>query len=147
MIDRLLKWLGGSPHDAAPALQVEQAVAAMLHEMARMDYEVRAEDLDVARAALIDLLDVQATQADALLAEARANAVRLTSYHEPISAINAAFDPDKKIRLIEHLWSVAHADDDLHAHEDHLVRKLSDLLYIPHLQMMLARQRVRERKR
>lgn len=142
-----MKWLAGSPQDAAPALRVEQAVAAMLHEMARMDYEVRTEDLEVARAALSDLFGVSAAQADDLLAEAKANAVRLTSYHEPISAINAAFDAGMKIRLVEHLWSVAHADEDLHTHEDHLVRKLSDLLYIPHVQMMLARQRVRERKR
>lgn len=141
-----MKWLAGSPQDATPALQVDQAVAAMLHEMARMDYEVSAEDLDVARAALVDLFGVDAAQADALLVEAKANAGRLTSYHEPVSAINAAFDLDKKIRLVEHLWSVAHADDDLHAHEDHLVRKLSELLYIPHVQMMLARQRVREGK-
>lgn len=146
MIDRLMKWLAGSPQDAAPALSVEQAVAAMLHEMARMDYEVSAEDLQVARAALVDLFDVPAGRADVLLAEAKSNAARLTSYHEPISAINAAFDLQKKIRLVEHLWSVAHADDDLHAHEDHLVRKLSELLYIPHVQLMLARQRVRERR-
>jgi len=38
---------------------------------------------------------------------------------------------------------VAYADGGLDQYEDHLVRKLSHLLYVPHVQGMLARQRAR----
>ncbi|HZR03143.1 MAG TPA: TerB family tellurite resistance protein [Burkholderiales bacterium] len=143
MFDRLKRWLLGSSADRDPNLTAEQAVAALLYEIARMDYEVTQADLASASAALRDLFELEQGRADALLREAQSSAKGLTSYFEPISAINAAFTPERKIRLVEHLWRVAHADDDLHENEDHLVRKLADLLYVPHIQTMLARQRAR----
>jgi uncharacterized tellurite resistance protein B-like protein len=147
MLDALKKLF--STHTApAPdaAEQVARSLAALLHEMTRVDMQVRAEDLEHARAALIDLLGVDGPRADALLAEAALPQNRLTSYFEPVSALNAAFSAEQKLQLVEHLWRVAHADASLDVHEDHLVRKIADLLYVPNVQSMLARQRVRERR-
>lgn len=144
MFDRLKQWLSAVPDPQAQMLSVQRAVAALLYEMARMDYEVTDADLASAREALIDLFGVGAPAAEALLVQAKLDSASLTSYHGPLSAINASFSPERKIRLIEHLWRVAHADDDLHEHEDHLVRKIADLIYVPHVQMMLARQRARQ---
>ena len=50
----------------------------------------------------------------------------------------------RRVQLVEHLWRVAYADGGLDPYEDHLVRKLSHLLYVPHIELMLARQRVRD---
>jgi uncharacterized tellurite resistance protein B-like protein len=108
-----------------------------------MDLEATPEDVDAAREGLVDLLGVTKQEADALLDEARASATRLTSYHEIVSIINASLSREHKVRLVEHMWRVAHADAQLDAHEDHLVRKISDLLYLPHIECMLARQRAR----
>lgn len=145
VLDVLRKWLSGA--DAAPGARetdrLHHSVAALLHEMTRVDLHVRPEDLAHARQALTDLLGIDAGRADALLSEAALPQNRLTSYFEAVSAVNRAFSPEQKIRLVEHLWRVAHADDALDVHEDHLVRKVSDLLYVPHIQCMLARQRVR----
>jgi uncharacterized tellurite resistance protein B-like protein len=146
MLNALKKLFSSAAADApeAVAQRLARSLAALLHEMTRVDMQVRSEDLVQSRAALIDLLAVDAARADALLEEAALPQNRLTSYHEPVTAINAAFTPAQKLRLIEHLWRVAHADDTLDVYEDHLVRKISDLLYVPHVQSMLARQRVRE---
>ena len=67
----------------------------------------------------------------------------MTSYFEAVTLINRHFDQDRKIELIEHLWRLAYADAALDLQEDHLVRKLSELMYVPHVQCMLARQRAR----
>ena len=125
-------------------LGLRQAVAALLYEMTRMDLEVRAEDLSAARGALSDLFGMTDDAGRDLLHQASEAANRLTSYHDAVSAINRHFDAHTKIRLVEHLWRVAYADSNLDLHEDHLARKISDLLYVPHVQSMLARQRVRE---
>lgn len=47
--------------------------------------------------------------------------------------------------LVEHLWRVAFADSELDPYEDHFVRKIAHLLYVPNTDAMLARQRARKR--
>jgi uncharacterized tellurite resistance protein B-like protein len=145
MLDTLKKLFSAGGKSAVQAERevLHRSVAALLHEMTRVDLEVRPEDMRHACAALVDLLGVDAAQAQALLAQAAQPENRLTSYFDPVSAVNRSFSQAQKIRLVEHLWRVAHADDALDVHEDHLVRKVSDLLYVPHIESMLARQRVR----
>ena len=126
-------------------LQIETAVAALLFEMTRMEDERSAESLDSARAALIALFAVGEARAGELLRQASAPGNRLTSYFEVISLINRQFTLERKVTLVEHLWRIAYADADLDLQEDHLARKLSELLYVPHVQCMLARQRARDR--
>lgn len=140
-----LKALLSSPGESAESQRkrLEQAIAALVHEITRMDFDIKPEDVQAAHVALIDLLGVSDSEAHALLTWAGRPENRLTSYHDAVSEINRAFGMEERVSLVEHLWRIAHADDDLHLYEDHLVRKLADLLYVPHIQSMLARQRVR----
>jgi uncharacterized tellurite resistance protein B-like protein len=146
MLKHLAKLLARPPEAHPPAFEqhaLEGAIATLLYEMTRMDAHVRAEDLAAARSALADLLGLDSERADALLAEAAHRSGRLTSYYAQVSVINRRFEMDQRIRFVEHLWRVAFADGGLDQYEDHLVRKLSNLLYVPHIQCMLARQRAR----
>jgi uncharacterized tellurite resistance protein B-like protein len=146
MLKNLARLLARSQEAHPPAFEqhaLESAIAALLYEMTRMDTDVRAEDLAAARSALADLLGLDSERADALLAEAAHRSTRLTSYYAQVSVINRRFEVDQRIRFVEHLWRVAYADGGLDQYEDHLVRKISNLLYVPHVQCMLARQRAR----
>jgi len=146
MLKNFAKLLSRPEDVSSPALEqhaLETAVATLLYEMTRMDSQVKAVDLDAARAALADLFDLDRHRADALLEEAAHKVGRLTSYFAQVSVINRRFEMDRRIRFVEHMWRVAYADGGLDPYEDHLVRKLSSLLYVPHVQGMLARQRAR----
>jgi uncharacterized tellurite resistance protein B-like protein len=125
-------------------LQIETAVAALLFEMTRMEGERSAESLDSARAGPTGLFAGGEARADELLRQASAPGNRLTSYFDVVSLINRQFTLERKIALVEHLWRIAYADADLDLQEDHVARKLSELLYVPHVQCMLARQRARD---
>jgi uncharacterized tellurite resistance protein B-like protein len=124
--------------------QLKTAVAGLLFEMTRMDLEVKPEDLAAGRAALADLFGTPEPEARELLEHAAEQRNRLTSYFGPVSAINRWFPVEQRIRLVEHLWRIAYADGGLDPHEDHLVRKLSHLMYVPNTQCMLARGRARD---
>lgn len=147
MLKALAKLLQAETKPAqAPGIEqhaVELAVATLLYEAARMDFEVKPEDLEAARAALAALFEIDATKADALLAEAGKTAQRITSYFGQVSVINRRFSMDQRVLLVEHLWRVAYADGGLDPYEDHFVRKIMHLLYLPHVQGMLARRRAR----
>ena len=64
--------------------------------------------------------------------------------HDQAEHANGEYSLDEKIALVEHLWQVAYADQTLCRCEEHLVRKLAQLLYIPHSQFVAARLRAAE---
>jgi uncharacterized tellurite resistance protein B-like protein len=119
------------------------AVACLLHESKRMNVEEKPEEHRAALDALMDLFGLDSVECEKLLAEGREKARRLTSYYGPISAVKRDYGPEQRIALIEHLWRIAYADGRLDPEEDHYVRKIAHLLYVPNTQTMLARARAR----
>jgi len=84
-----------------------------------------------------------AKELDTLLRFATEEARQAADYYQFTSLINRHFSAEQKIGVIENLWQVAFADGRLDAHENHFMRKIADLLYIPHADYVAAKQRAR----
>jgi uncharacterized tellurite resistance protein B-like protein len=120
------------------------AVAVLVHEARRADYdEAHLQESDAGVAALRDLFGIGHAEAVALLAEGREKAQHLTSFYAPVTVIKREYSMQERIRLVEHLWRVSFADGLLNPYEDHYVRKIAHLLYVPNTDNMLARNRAR----
>jgi len=119
------------------------AVASLLHEVTRVDLADSDLERAAAERALADLFDLPPPDAADVLGEGRERAMQLTSYFAPVSVIKRDLPLPERVRLIEHLWRIAYADGRLDPHEDHYVRKIGHLLYVPNTQSMLARNRAR----
>lgn len=125
--------------------RLELEVASLLHESTRVDLKALPEEYAAARSALADLFERPESECAALLEEGARRAGQLTSYYGPISAIKRDFDLARRIALVEHLWRIAYADGKLDPYEDHYVRKIAHLLYVPNTECMLARGRAKSR--
>lgn len=125
---------------------LEVAVACLLHESKRVDLGEDVKEHVVAREALVDMFGVGEADGERLLAEGRDKARHLTSYFAPVSVVKRDFSLEQRVRLIEHLWRIAYADGKLERDEDHYVRKIAHLLYVPNTQTMLARSRAHARQ-
>ncbi len=120
------------------------ATAALLMEMTRADFESSAEE----RALVVDLMqhefDLSAEEtrelADLALQEAR----EAISLYQFTGLINDHLSPQEKVRVVEMLWQVAFADRMLDKYEESLVRKVAELLYVPHRDFIQAKHRVQE---
>ena len=123
--------------------QLQAAVAVLLHEARRADYAEGDAEYAAARQALVEIFGLDRSQSDALLEQGRARAPQLTSLYAPLAVIKREFSLEERILLVEHLWRVAYAEGGLDRYEDHYVRKIAHLLYIPNTQSMLARNRAR----
>jgi uncharacterized tellurite resistance protein B-like protein len=119
------------------------AIAALLLEMTHMDGEVWPEQREAVEQAVRTCFDLTASEANELLDLAEAERTQSTDYFQFTSLINGAFTPEQKVRLVEMLWRVAYANEALHKYEEHLVRKVADLLYVPHSAFIAAKHRVR----
>ena len=149
MLKALKRVLSGTPGDA-PSLpgherrQLQLAVAVLLHEARRADYAEGRAESEAAEAGLVDLFGIERSEAAELMRVGRERAQQLTSFYAPVTVIKRDFAMPERIRLVEHLWRVTFAEGGLDLHEDHYVRKIAHLLYVPNTQSMLARNRARD---
>jgi len=148
MLKSLKGLFEGPQAEARPVPGLERrplqlAVAVLLHEAARADYEEGDDEEAAVKRALADLFGLDARRCADVLEEGRARAKKLTSFYAPVSVIKREFTLDERIRLVEHLWRIAFANGQLNPFEDHYVRKIAHLLYVPNTQSMLARNRAR----
>ena len=65
-----------------------------------------------------------------------------TDYFQFTSLINGVYTPEQKVSVVELLWRIAYANERLHKYEEHLVRKVADLLHVPHSAFIAAKFRV-----
>ena len=138
---------------AARAAEVEErehgyhvATAALLVEVMRADYEVRADEREaVLRALDAAFGDLSPEETRDLLARAEERADDATSLYEFTQHINRQFEPEQKAHVVELLWRVAYADGDLDKYEEHLVRRIADLIHVPHSVFIRMKHKARGR--
>jgi len=118
---------------------LRMAVALLLLDVARADTEITAEEKRVARRLLEGFFPVSPDQAQALVAAAQHEAEHATSLYPFTNLIKRECDLDERTRIVGMLWKVSSADGHIDAHEEHLVRKVADLLYVPHARFIRAR--------
>lgn len=129
------------PGEADDEARLKHAAAALLLEMTHVDEaSVAAERATVAES-VRESFDLDPGEADELLACAEAERREATDYFQFTALINERFDAEAKARLIEALWRVAYADQRLSKFEEHLVRKVAELLYVPHSVFINAKHR------
>jgi uncharacterized tellurite resistance protein B-like protein len=74
--------------------------------------------------------------ADTLLTTAQKHSETNTSMQPFTRLINDEFDQEQKKHLMKAMWKIAYADGKLDKYEEHYLRKIAELLYIPHSQFI-----------
>jgi len=124
--------------------RLKVATVALLLETARADFNVLDEELaDIARHAQ-QYFSLENGEANALLKLAEEEALNATCYHEFTSLINQNYQPEEKVSIIEMMWRVAYTDQELEKYEEALVRKIADLLYVPHSAFIETKLKVKK---
>ncbi len=123
----------------------QRAAAALLLEVAFADDEFSEQE----RKALPDLLSkhTQLTIQECLelIKIAEQDIDHAISLHQFTRYLNEEFSLDEKLNLLTTLWSVALSDDQIDKYEDHMIRKISDLLHLRHSEFMQCKHKALER--
>lgn len=110
---------------------LEVATAALMIEMARADFQSEGSE----RNRIVELLKGRFHLDDAdtrsLLEFAAEKTDASASLHEFTQVLHGRLRAGEKTRLMEMLWEVALADRRADKHEEALMRKIGDLLYVP----------------
>ena len=112
--------------------KVQLACAALLFELTAADQQSSPEELALLRTLLRDTFHLDEQALDQLWDLAQQETRAATSLYQFTSLINDGFSHLQKTALLEQLWMLAFADNRLDSHEEHLIRKIADLLYLTH---------------
>ncbi len=118
------------------------ACAALFIEMMMMDDKIQIEEQDMILERVKNMFSLSLQEATELIASAARQRELATDYFEFTSLINKGFTQEQKIKLIKSLWQIAYADGQLNEYEEYMVRKIADLLHVPHLDFIKAKVQV-----
>lgn len=141
--DFLSSILAPASAEGHPEHSLQLATAVLLIEVMRSDAESTAEE----QATILEILKERFHLPDAEVAQLSRlgyqTAKSANDLHQFTSLINRKLEPPEKVRIIEYLWQVAYADSRISAHENHLMRRIADLLHISHGDYVAAKMRAR----
>ena len=123
---------------------LELATATLLAEVVRLDGSIDPRERDAVLQAVRSQFRLSDEEAETLFRLAETEAREATDYYQFTSLIRQHYSQEQRQRLIELMWRAAYADEHLGAHEQHVIRKIADLLYVSHPAYIAAKMRARE---
>lgn len=129
---------GGAQTQEARALEL--ACAALLFEVARADFALEEVEQQAVRALLMTEFALTPEEITTVTEEASEQVDAATCLFEFTRTLNDLASIEQKRALLAMMWRVAMADNELSRYEEHLIRKVADLLYVPHSDFIAAKQ-------
>lgn len=148
MLNRISSLFRGSSKvdpDDEGEFNMHLGAAALLIEAAYMDDQFDESE----RAVISDLVrrhfGLDSADCKSLLVKAESAVASSHQLYEFTRSVNDNFTPEQRIELMEMLWEVVYADNEVHEFEVNLLRRVGGLIYVSDRDRALARQRVAQR--
>lgn len=133
MFKNFLTWLTPEQQqNASPEHSLQLAAAVLLFEIMRADDELHEAELEHFKEVLLQHFVLSTDEINELLEQAKVESKSAVDFYQYTNAINQNCQQAQKVTILESLWRVAYADGKIDAHEEHLIRRMADLLHIPH---------------
>lgn len=132
-----MKWLARlfPTDDRASETSIDdlhRAAAALLMEVARTDGEVDEREERLLIQAVQRHWRLDDTEMADIVSELRERVEAATDLFEFTRPLRERWDPETRVRLIYDMWAIAAADGKADVHEEQLIRRVSELLYVSH---------------
>ncbi|MBA4693792.1 MAG: TerB family tellurite resistance protein [Congregibacter sp.] len=119
---------------------LELACAALMFEVARADFAIEEAEQQAVRALLMTEFALTPEEITTVTEKASEQVDAATCLFEFTRTLNDLASIEQKRALLAMMWRVAMADNELSRYEEHLIRKVADLLYVPHSDFIAAKQ-------
>ena len=123
--------------------RVDLTCAALLIEVMNSDHELDEREQQEFIAVLQQSYNIADSDLEELTQLAKDEAHEATSLYEFTRLINDSYDYEQKLVLIENMWRIAFSDEHLDKYEDHLIRKVTELIYVSHSDFIRTKLKVR----
>ena len=127
--------------DEDRSAELNRAVAVLMLEVAQSDFFESEEETTALLASLSEHIQAGKQTADELLAAARTDKSNSAGLYQFTRLACTEMSIEERCSLVEQLWQIAFADGVIDKYEEAAIRKMSDLLYVPHGEFIKAKLR------
>ena len=136
--------------DASEDLEIDEhgsikACIALLLETSMADNLLDESEIKTLKTTLINDFELEETEIDELIEISKKNVDDSTSLYDFTRDINDNFDAKERFKLIESMWKIAYADGNIDKFEEHIIRKVSNLIYVSHSDFIKAKISAKEK--
>jgi uncharacterized tellurite resistance protein B-like protein len=145
----LLNSLTETPSGQTATLSADElqlATAALLIEVATIDQQLDKTEIDALQEILSNRFHLTTDTLEALIDNAKEASNEASSLFQFTQLINQHCDDNEKYKLACELWTVAYADGILDKHEEHIVRRITDLIHLRHSDFIRSKLAIRDRE-
>jgi uncharacterized tellurite resistance protein B-like protein len=122
---------------------IELATAVLLYEVMRADNNFEQLEHESYRKQLEKHFTLTGSELEELCQLSQSHAEEAADYQQFTRVINDIYSLKEKRAVLDSLWSIAYADHQLSPDEEYTIRKIADLLYIPHNQFIQSKLSVK----
>ena len=138
MLSKIMAWFD-TPEEPIPELTVEEAITVLMVEIMMSDHDPDTREQAAIIERLMDRTGEPREDIQALVTRARQTHADSHDLYQFTKLLNEQLSVDEKMDLMVDLWRTALADGVIDKHEDHMIRRLSDLLYLHHSHFIRAK--------
>lgn len=132
MLKRLTALFNPPAQQQGEADTIEVAACALLLELAMADSDISSDEIEQGKQVMRELFQLdqqQLTEIGEIAQERRRTSGDLYSFTK---LITDHYDAEQRRRFIYSMWLVAYADQRLDKYEESLIRKIAELIHVPH---------------
>jgi len=121
-----------SAANSKQVLPIEVACAVLLCEVMRADNVYTDQEQQKLTEILNEKFNLTADEVTTVLAQAIELSENASDFYQFTSRLNQHYSLNERINIVTLLWQIAYADGELDSIEEHIIRKIADLLHLRH---------------
>ncbi|MBA6352285.1 TerB family tellurite resistance protein [Colwellia sp. BRX9-1] len=120
---------------------IELACAVLLCEVMRADGHFDQKEQAKLAVLLVEQFHLNEEEVKQIIDQALIQSEQATDFYRYTSKINKHFSIEQRISIVKQLWNMAYADGELASIEEHVIRKIGDLLQLRHTEYIQTKPR------
>jgi len=121
-------------------ISLEMACTVLLCEVMRADGHLDLQEQSLLESIIVDKFSIAQEEAKALIAEGISLSEHATDFYQFTSVLNKHYQDKEKTKIVTLLWQLARADGNVARIEEHIIKRIADLLHLRHVDYIKAKE-------
>ena len=128
--------------EAQSELQIDPPLAAavLMFEVVWADHEISDAEVAMMTDLLAQQFDLHDQRVAEIITESKISHDESVGVFPFTRVINENLSEEQKYQVIKSMWTIALVDNELDVLEEHTIRRVADLIYLPHARFIAAKK-------